>query len=134
MPTSRHRRSPIGAVREEATDSQPPPDVSDEEPQTGQTTFERIYRTFIASRAALGFALVVTLGVARLFGLRPTPLVSLVSIAYAVLAISMWLLPRFRGSPASEDARDCTADAGWRRSAPTWSASPLCTCWRPGPA
>ena len=83
--------------RDDATESQPPPDVSEEEPQTGQTTFERIYRTFIASRAALGFALVVTLGVARLFGLRPTPLVSLVSIAYAVLAISMWLLPRFRG-------------------------------------
>ena len=82
---------------DDATESQPPPDVSEDEPQTGQTTFERIYRTFIASRAALGFALVVTLGVARLFGLRPTPLVSLVSIAYAVLAISMWLLPRFRG-------------------------------------
>ena len=84
--------------RDEATDSQLPPDVADEEPQTGQTTFERIYRTFIASRAALGFALVVTLAVARLFGLRPTPLVSLASIAYAVLAISMWLLPRFRDS------------------------------------
>ena len=90
---------PIGAAVTNATESQPPPDVSEEEPQTGQTTFERIYRTFIASRAALGFALVVTLGVARLFGLRPTPLVSLVSIAYAVLAISMWLLPRFRGPP-----------------------------------
>ena len=85
---------------EEATESQPPPDATDDETHRGQTTFDRIYRTFIASRAALGFALVVTLGVARLFGLRPTPLVSLVSIAYAALAISMWLLPRFRSAAA----------------------------------
>ena len=67
--------------------------VSDER---DATTFERIYRVFIAARAALGVALVVTLGVAGLFGVRPTELVSLVSIAYAGLAISMWLLPRFR--------------------------------------
>ena len=67
-----------------------------DEAKPGASTFERIYRTFIASRAALSFALVVTLGIARVFGLRPTPLVSLVSIAYAALAISMWLLPRFR--------------------------------------
>ena len=85
---------------EEARDSQPPL-MDGDDIDAGTTTFERIYRTFIASRAALGFALVVTLGLARLFGLRPTPLVSLVSIAYAALAISMWLLPRFRGAADS---------------------------------
>ena len=62
----------------------------------GLTTFQRIYRAFIASRAALGIALVVTLGVAGVFGSRPTPVVAFVSVAYAALAISMWLLPRFR--------------------------------------
>jgi two-component system, NtrC family, sensor histidine kinase PilS len=86
---------------EEPVESQPPPEMPDDELNGGQTTFDRIYRTFMASRAALGFALVVTLGVARLFGLRPTPLVSFVSIAYATLAISMWLLPRFRGAPGT---------------------------------
>ncbi len=60
------------------------------------TTFERIYRAFIAARAALGLALVVTLGVAGGFGLRPTRAVALVSVAYAVLTITMWMLPRFR--------------------------------------
>ena len=62
----------------------------------GPTTFERIYRAFIAARAALGVALVVTLGVAGVFGLRPSQASALVSVAYAALALSMWLLPRFR--------------------------------------
>jgi two-component system sensor histidine kinase PilS (NtrC family) len=62
----------------------------------GPTTFERIYRVFIGARAALGVALVVTLGVAGLLGVRPTQGVVLASVGYAALAISMWLLPRFR--------------------------------------
>ena len=62
----------------------------------GLTTFERIYRAFIAARAALGVALVVTLGMAGVFGLRPSQASALVSVAYAALALSMWLLPRFR--------------------------------------
>jgi two-component system sensor histidine kinase PilS (NtrC family) len=72
----------------------------------GPTTFERIYRVFIAARAALGVALVVTLGVAGLFGVRPTQGVALASVAYAALAISMWLLPRFRrAAPPTSFAR-----------------------------
>src|SRR4029079_19466615 len=89
-----------GRRADDTRDSQSP-QMEGDEAKPGASTFERIYRTFIASRAALGFALVVTLGLARLFGLRPTPLVSLVSIAYAALAISMWLLPRFRGAADS---------------------------------
>ena len=64
--------------------------------QSGQTAFERIYRTFLAARAALGVALMVTLGVAGLFGLRPSAAVAFVSVAYAAMSISMWLLPRFQ--------------------------------------
>ena len=60
------------------------------------STFERIYRAFIAARAALGVALLVTLGVTGAFGLRPTQAVAFVSVFYAALAIGMWLLPRFR--------------------------------------
>jgi len=60
------------------------------------TTFERIYGAFIAARAALGVALVVTLAVASVFGLRPTPAIVVLSLAFATLAISMWMLPRFR--------------------------------------
>jgi two-component system sensor histidine kinase PilS (NtrC family) len=71
----------------------------------GASTFERIYRAFIAARAALGVALVVTLGVAGVFGLRPNEAVALVSVVYAALAISMWLLPRFRRPPPQALAR-----------------------------
>ncbi|HEY4958556.1 MAG TPA: PAS domain-containing protein, partial [Caldimonas sp.] len=65
-----------------------------------ETTFERIYGAFIAARAAIGVALIVTLALSGAFGLRPTAAVAAVSIAYATLAISMWLLPRFRGGAA----------------------------------
>ena len=62
----------------------------------GQTAFERIYRAFISARAALGLALLLTLGVSGLFGVLPGLPVLLLCMGYAVLAISMWLLPRFR--------------------------------------
>ncbi len=71
--------------------------------KSGTSAFERIYRTFIAARAALGVALVATLGAAGLFGSRPTYPVIVTSVAYAALAISLWLLPRYRptaGPPA----------------------------------
>ena len=65
-----------------------------------ETTFERIYGAFLAARAAIGVALIVTLALTGAFGLKPTAAVAAVSIAYATLAISMWLLPRFRGGAA----------------------------------
>ncbi|MDH5540196.1 MAG: PAS domain-containing protein, partial [Rhizobacter sp.] len=43
----------------------------------------------------LGVALVATLAVVAMFGLRPTDVVVVVSGIYAALAIGMWLLPRF---------------------------------------
>jgi two-component system sensor histidine kinase PilS (NtrC family) len=64
--------------------------------ESGQTAFERLYRAFIAARAALGVALLVALVLGGLFGLRPTPIVTLISAAYAALAIGLWLLPRYR--------------------------------------
>jgi two-component system, NtrC family, sensor histidine kinase PilS len=65
-----------------------------------ETTFERIYGAFLAARAAIGVALIVTLALTGAFGLMPTAVVAAVSIAYATLAITMWLLPRFRGGAA----------------------------------
>jgi len=68
------------------------------ESDAGPTAFERIYRAFIAARAALGIALVVALGAGRLFGLRPTVPVMAISLAYAVMALGLWLLPRYRSA------------------------------------
>ena len=64
--------------------------------ESGQTAFERLYRAFIAARAALGLALVLALTVGRLFGLRLNLWAALVSVVYASVAISMWVLPRLR--------------------------------------
>ena len=62
----------------------------------GQTAFQRIYGAFISARAALGVALIITLAVSGIFGVRPSMAVALVSVTYAALAFSTWLLPRLR--------------------------------------
>ena len=62
---------------------------------SGQTGFARLYRTFIGARAVLGIAFAVTLGVVTLFGVRPSAAVVTVSVIYAALTITMWLVPRF---------------------------------------
>ncbi len=70
--------------------------------ESGQTAFERLYRVFVAARAALGAALVVALGIGGLFGLRPTAAVIAISVVYATLAIGLWILPRYgRATPRS---------------------------------
>ena len=71
--------------------------------ESGQTAFERLYRAFIAARAALGIALVLAQLVGGVFGLRPSWWAALVSVAYGAIAISMWVLPRFR-QPAAPRA------------------------------
>lgn len=63
--------------------------------ESGQTAFERLYRAFVAARAALGLALVVALAGGGVFGLRPTAAVIAISLTYAALATGLWLLPRY---------------------------------------
>jgi two-component system, NtrC family, sensor histidine kinase PilS len=82
---------------------------------SGQTSFARLYRTFIGARAVLGVALVVTLGVVTLFGVRPSVAVGMVSVIYAALAISMWLLPRFWGAAGPQSLA--------RLGSPQWLAT-----------
>ena len=62
----------------------------------GQTAFDRIYRTFIGARAALGVALVLAQAITGLFGARPSLEAALISVAYGSLALLVWLLPRRR--------------------------------------
>ncbi len=56
----------------------------------------RIYRTYAAARAAFGVALVVAQGASNLLGARVSLLLTLICTAYAVQAVTLWLLPRFR--------------------------------------
>jgi two-component system sensor histidine kinase PilS (NtrC family) len=72
---------------------------------SGQTAFDRIYRVFLGARAALGVALMLTVTVTGLFGTRPNTPVAIVSVAYAVLVMSMWILPRFQAVKPHELAR-----------------------------
>jgi len=68
--------------------------------RSGMTAFQRIYSAFIAARAALGTALIATLAVASVFGVKPPLSVIAISVAYAVLTLSMWALPRLRPAAA----------------------------------
>jgi two-component system sensor histidine kinase PilS (NtrC family) len=62
--------------------------------ETEPGSFARLYRTFIGARAVLGLALVSTLALVAMLGVRPSGAVVLVSGIYTVLAIGMWSLPR----------------------------------------
>ena len=68
--------------------------------EAGQTAFERIYRTFITARVALGIALLLAIGLAGLLGPLPSLAVAAVSLAYAALTLGMWLWPRFQRGAA----------------------------------
>ena len=59
-----------------------------------ESGFERLHRAFIGARAVLGLALVATLVLVGLFGARPSLPLAVVSLVYATLSLSMWLLPR----------------------------------------
>ena len=58
-------------------------------------SFARVYRTYAAARAAVGVGLVGVHAVTSLSGVRAPEWLVLVSLAYAVQAITLWLLPRF---------------------------------------
>lgn len=66
----------------------------------GGSTFERLYETFIGGRAVLGLALLMAQFVGLLLGQRSTAGV-IISGLYALQALLVWLLPRWRrsGSP-----------------------------------
>ncbi len=55
----------------------------------------RVYRSYSAARAAVGVGLVILHGVSSLSGTQATEWLTLVSLAYAAQAITLWLLPRF---------------------------------------
>ena len=66
----------------------------------GDSSFERLYAIFLGARAALGLALLGAQIVGLAMGTRPLA-GGVISLAYAVQALTLWLLPRFRRiSPA----------------------------------
>lgn len=66
---------------------------------SGQTAFQRIYRAFLGARAALAVVLVISLVLTALLSARPNGIVTLITLAYAVQALSLWLLPQAEEAP-----------------------------------
>jgi two-component system sensor histidine kinase PilS (NtrC family) len=66
----------------------------------GQTAFSRVYRAFLAARAAIGAMLLVTLVVAEVFGAEPRVEVVVLCLGYALQSIGLWLLALLRRSAA----------------------------------
>jgi len=61
----------------------------------------RVVRTYLAARAVIGLCLVGVQAVSSLLGAGTSEWVALVCIAYAVQAISYWLLPGLRQGPGA---------------------------------
>jgi two-component system, NtrC family, sensor histidine kinase PilS len=61
------------------------------------SAFERLYGSFVTARAGLALALMATLLLAHAVGFR-APLPTILATAYAVMAVSLWVLPRVRKS------------------------------------
>ena len=74
-------------------------------PATSQdTALARVYRTYAAARAVVGLVLVGAQAGASLLGVRLVMASTLLCIAYAVQALTFWLLPRYRSlSPPQTD-------------------------------
>ena len=59
------------------------------------SSLARVYRTYVAARAAVGVGLVGVQVAVGFIGARAPVIVVLVCLAYAVQAITLWLLPRY---------------------------------------
>jgi two-component system sensor histidine kinase PilS (NtrC family) len=69
---------------------------------TRDSAFTRIERTYVAARAAVGTGLVVAAVTSDLIGSRAPLDSTLLSAAYALQAIVLWLLPGLRSQPSRE--------------------------------
>jgi two-component system, NtrC family, sensor histidine kinase PilS len=59
------------------------------------TAFSRVYRAYAAARGVVGLGVVAVQALSALMGTRVSEWMVLVSMAYAVQAVTLWLLPRF---------------------------------------
>jgi two-component system, NtrC family, sensor histidine kinase PilS len=68
------------------------------------TALSRVYRTYAAARAAVGIGLVAAQAVSGWLTVRSSVWLVLVCIAYAVQAVTLWLLPRFEAMASPDQA------------------------------
>ncbi len=82
------------------------------EPAESSASFERLYRAFLAARAALGLALIAAQLIAAALSTPPARSTLGLSASYAVAAVALWLLPQLR--------RGASARSLARISSPHW--------------
>lgn len=82
------------------------------EPAESSASFGRLYRAFLAARAALGLALIAAQLIAAALSTPPAPSTLGLSASYAVAAVALWLLPQLR--------RGASARSLARISSPHW--------------
>jgi len=64
--------------------------------QAQVSALARVFRTYAAARAVIGVGLVAAQGLGSLLGARNGEWLATISVLYAVQAITLWLLPRYR--------------------------------------
>jgi two-component system, NtrC family, sensor histidine kinase PilS len=82
------------------------------EPAESSASFDRLYRAFLAARAALGLALIGAQLIASVLSAPPEPSTMGLSASYAIAAAALWLLPQLR--------RGASARSLARISSPHW--------------
>lgn len=82
------------------------------EPAESSASFERLYRAFLAARAALGVALIAAQLIAAALSTPPAASTLHLSASYAAAAVALWLLPQLR--------RGASARTLARISSPHW--------------
>ncbi|MEO6280204.1 ATP-binding protein [Roseateles sp.] len=82
------------------------------EPTESSASFDRLYRAFLAARAALGLALIGAQLIASVLAAPPARSTMGLSASYAVAAVALWLLPQLR--------RGASARSLARVSSPHW--------------
>ncbi|MGQ3054545.1 MAG: sensor histidine kinase [Roseateles sp.] len=87
-------------------------EVQPAEPVESSASFERLYRAFLAARAALGLALIAAQLMAAALSTPPARSTLALSAYYAMAAVALWLLPQLR--------RGASARSLARISSPHW--------------
>ncbi|WP_056262959.1 MULTISPECIES: PAS domain-containing sensor histidine kinase [unclassified Roseateles] len=87
-------------------------EVPPAEPAESSASFERLYRAFLAARAALGVALIAAQLIAAALSTPPAQSTLTLSAYYAMAAVALWLLPQLR--------RGASARSLARISSPHW--------------
>ncbi|RTL34397.1 MAG: PAS domain-containing protein [Burkholderiales bacterium] len=81
-------------------------DAAPPAPVDSSASFERLYRAFLAARAALGLALIAAQLIAAALSTPPAPSTLGLSASYAFAAVALWLFPQLRrGASARSLAR-----------------------------